>query len=203
MPRDTRPLDYCRRPGCMGVATRGGCCEQHREYAYESGEEVVEKRTIYPYTTIDVTKPTNPKDAIGTEKLPMHLIPGPAKAAMALAFLEGALKYGKYNWRVAGVRTSIYLDAMERHLEKYKNGENCDPVTGVPHLASIMACCAIIIDASVHEKLNDDRPPSGPTSDYIDSLAQNVRHLQGVFAGENPHQYTIEDTCYGLETEQS
>jgi hypothetical protein len=79
------------------------------------------KKTLRPGLTINVTKPTNPKDAIGTEKLPMHLIPGSAKATMALAFLEGALKYGKYNWRVAGVRASIYLDAMERHLEKFKN----------------------------------------------------------------------------------
>lgn len=148
------------------------------------------------------TKDTNPKDAIGSKKLPMHLIPGTAKAAMALAFLEGALKYGKYNWRVAGVRASIYLDAMQRHLEKFKDGEDCDPETGVPHLGSIMACAAILIDASVFEKLNDDRPPSGPVGEYIDSLQENVRHLQEFFADKNPRQYTIEDTCYGLETEQ-
>lgn len=161
------------------------------------------KKTLRPGLTINITKPTNPKDAIGTEKLPMHLIPGSAKATMALAFLEGALKYGKYNWRVAGVRASIYLDAMERHLEKFKNGENCDPVTGVPHLGSIMACAAIIIDAGLCEKLNDDRPPTAPVSGQIDSLATCVRHLQEVFAEHDPHQYTIEDSCYGLETEQS
>lgn len=146
-------------------------------------------------------KPTNPKDAIGGKKLPMHLVPGSAKAVMALAFLEGALKYGKYNWCVAGVRASIYLDAMERHLEKFKSGENCDPVTGVPHLGSIMACCAIIIDAGIHEMLNDDRPPSGPVAQYIDGLQENVRHLQQVFADCDPHQCTIEDTRYDLETE--
>ena len=139
-------------------------------------------------------KDTNPKDAIGSTKLPMHLIPGSAKAWLALAFLEGALKYGKYNWRVAGVRASIYLDAMERHLEKYKNGEWDDAQTGVPHLASIMACAAIILDAESVGKLTDDRPPKGDESDLIDSLIESVGYLQNLYEGESPHQYTIEDS---------
>lgn len=139
-------------------------------------------------------KDTNPKDAIGSTKLPMHLIPGTAKAALALAFLEGALKYGKYNWRVAGVRASIYSDALERHLEKWKNGEDEDPHTRVPHLASIMACAAILIDAALVGKLTDDRPPRAPASEYIDTLATHVAYLKDLYEGENPHQYTIEDS---------
>lgn len=141
-----------------------------------------------------VTKETNPKDAIGVTKLPMHLIPGTAKAHLAIAFLEGALKYGKYNWRVAGIRNSIYLDAMERHYEKYKNGEDRDPITLVPHLASIMACCAIILDAKECGKLTDDRPPIAPASELIDQLAETVRYLQQLYTNESPHQYTIEDS---------
>lgn len=143
------------------------------------------------------TKPTNPKDAIGTTKLPMHLIPSTAKAAMALAYLEGALKYGKYNWRAAGVRSSVYLDALERHLEKFKNGEDSDPETGVPHLGSIMACCGILLDAALCGKLTDDRPPVAPVAGYIDSLTHTVRHLQKVFEGHTPHQYTIQDSFSG------
>jgi len=138
-------------------------------------------------------KPSNPKDAIGVSKVPMHLTPGSAKAYMAMAFLEGALKYGKYNWRVAGVRTSIYLDAMERHMEKFKNGEDVDEKTKVPHLASIMACCAIILDASLVGKLNDDRPPRAPVSELLDDLGSHVKHLQELFSDHTPHQYTLED----------
>lgn len=139
------------------------------------------------------TKDTNPKDAIGSSKLPMHLIPGTAKAYLAIAFLEGALKYGKYNWRVAGVRVSIYLDAMERHMEKFKNGEWSDPVTHVPHLASVMACSAIILDADAVGKLTDDRPPHGAETKVIDALQNEVLYLQGLYAGENPTQFTIEE----------
>ncbi len=139
------------------------------------------------------SKKTNPKDAIGVSKVPMHLIPGSAKAYLAIAFLEGALKYGKYNWRIAGVRTSIYLDAIERHYEKFKNGEDEDQVTKVPHLASIMACCAIILDANLVGKLNDDRPPRAPVSQLLDDLGDEIKHLQELFKDNSPHQYTLED----------
>jgi hypothetical protein len=127
-------------------------------------------------------------------KTPMHLVPGSAKAYLAMAFLEGALKYGKYNWRRAGVRNSIYLDAMERHYEKYKNGENLDEQTKVPHLASIMACCAIILDADLCGKLTDDRPPAADVSGLLDNLTEHVAYLKDVFKDHNPHQHTIEDT---------
>ena len=139
-------------------------------------------------------KESNPKDAIGSSKLPMHLVPGSAKAFLTLGFLEGALKYGKYNWRIAGVRCSIYLDAMERHMEKYKNGEDVDPVTKVPHLASVMACCAIILDAGIVGKLTDDRPPRAPVSNLIDSMVADVQYLKNLYEGDNPRQYTIEDS---------
>lgn len=143
-------------------------------------------------------KATNPKDAIGCKKLPMHLVPKTAMAYLALAMTEGALKYGKYNWRVAGVRSSIYLDAVERHLAKLTDGEWADNVTGVPHLASIMACCAITLDAKEVHKLNDDRPPVAHTSELIDTLAHHVTHLQQLFANCNPHQNTILDALPAL-----
>lgn len=140
------------------------------------------------------TKDTNPKDAIGSTKLDMGLVPDTAVASMALAFTEGALKYGRYNWRVAGVRSSIYHAAARRHMAKWWNGENCDPTTGVPHLASIMACCAILLDAASMGKLADDRPPSNlgvPVA--IDYSALTVEALMRTFQEHHPHQYTIAD----------
>ncbi len=125
-----------------------------------------------------IAEGNNPKDAIGATKLPLHLIPGTAKTYMALALLEGALKYGKYNWRVAGVRASIYIDALERHTEKWKDGQETDPKTGVPHLASVMACAGIILDARACGMLTDDRPPRAPTAEIIDAMAPVVRYLQ-------------------------
>ena len=110
-----------------------------------------------------------------------------------LAFTEGALKYGRYNWRIAGVRSSIYHGAARRHLAKYWNGESVDPQTGVPHLASVMACCAILLDAGECGKVTDDRPPAAPLASQIDKLEAQVKALVGQFKDYAPHQYTIED----------
>lgn len=139
-------------------------------------------------------KLTNPKDAIGTTKLSMGLVPDTIKAHVALAFLEGALKYGRYNWRIAGVRSSIYHDALERHLAKWWNGQDEDPTTRVKHLASVIACAGIILDAELCGKLNDDRPPAVPMDELIDELPELVAHLQEVFKDHNPKQYTIADS---------
>ena len=141
------------------------------------------------------TKPSNPKDAIGSKKLAMHLVPSIVQVYAALGFTEGALKYGKYNWRVAGVRMSIYLDAMYRHIAKLQNGEWADKKTKVPHLASIIACAGIIADARASGKLTDDRPPTqDELSLLIDVEGMEITtHLQQLFKDHTPHQHTILD----------
>lgn len=140
------------------------------------------------------TKPTNPKDLIGSKKLMLGLVPDTITAHVALAFLEGALKYGRYNWRIAGVRSSIYNDAMERHRAKWWNGENADPATRVRHLANIIACAGILLDAELCGMLNDDRPPAAPIGDFIDREACDVAaHLRELFKDHSPKQYTIAD----------
>ncbi len=119
-----------------------------------------------------MVKSTNPKDRIATDKLPLDLVPDTISAFAALAFAEGAAKYGAYNWRVAGVRASIYRAALDRHLKSWWNGENEDPFTGVPHLASIIACAGILLDAEIAGKLTDDRPPVVPLGEprYVDGI---------------------------------
>lgn len=144
------------------------------------------------YQTGD-SKPTNPKDAVGSDKLPLHLVPSALNIYASLAFLEGALKYGCYNWRVAGVRMSIYLAALERHFQKFKDGEWADEKTGVPHLSSMLACIGIILDAKLVGKLTDDRPPVAPTADLIASLEAHVPRLKELFKDHHPHQHTIQD----------
>jgi len=152
--------------------------------------ELVPKDEEPIYADLPDTKATNPKDAIGSTKLGMDVVPDTAKVYMALAFTEGALKYGKFNWRVAGVRASIYKAALERHLAKYWNGEWADPKTGVPHLASVMACAAIIMDANAAGKLTDDRPPAINLASIIDGLEPAVAHLKDLFKDHNPHHHT-------------
>jgi len=139
-------------------------------------------------------KPTNPKDAVGSDKLPLELVPDTIEAEVVLAYLEGALKYGRFNWRVAGVRSSIYRAALRRHLMRWWNGEDRDQKTRVKHLASVIACAGILLDAELCGKLTDDRPPSAPIGRLIDDAGEVVAHLKEVFKGHSPKHYTIADS---------
>lgn len=139
-------------------------------------------------------KPSNPKDAIGTDKAPLHLIPTTAKPEIALACLEGSLKYGTANWREVGVKASIYRDAIERHLDKWWEGEDFDPDTKVLHLASIVANASILMDAKLAGKLHDNRPipcgEEGRARKAMDDIQDRVKHLRQLFADKSPHHHT-------------
>lgn len=138
-------------------------------------------------------KPSNPKDVIGDTKVPLWLLSPIAKIHWALAQFAGLLKYGAWNWRVAGVRTSVYLSAIERHIEGYKSGEECDPTDGTKHLGNIMACCAILMDAQEAGMLTDDRPPSvNHRSAIAESEALMVK-LKEQYKDRTPRHWTIRD----------
>lgn len=144
-----------------------------------------------------VTKPSNPKDIVGSRKGPLELVPDTIEVMAVEAFLEGALKYGRYNWRICGVRASIYYAATKRHLKKWWNGQNADPLTRVGHLKSVLACVGIMLDAELYGMLEDDRPPCPDPDAFarmLDDMEVQVAHLKALFAKENPRQYTIKDT---------
>lgn len=138
----------------------------------------------------DLTKSSNPKEAFGDAKMPMDLLPDTATVQFNLAFLEGALKYGQYNWRVAGVKVSTYVRAARRHLSKFWNGKDVDPVTLVHELASVGACCAIMLDAIACGKLTDDRPPHADMERALADAAKVAAHLKQLFKDHSPPQYT-------------
>jgi hypothetical protein len=146
-----------------------------------------------PGSADPVLKPTNPKDAIGSSKLPLHLWPGTATAMGCLGLLDGALKYGRSNFREIGVRASIYVDAASRHLTKWFEGQDNDPDSGLPHLSHALACIAIIVDAEAAGKLNDDRMVQGGYLELVDRLTPHVARLKALHADKNPKHYTIAD----------
>lgn len=142
---------------------------------------------------MDNIKDTNPKDIVGQTKCPLDVVPDTISVEAAPAFLEGALKYGRYNWRVSGVRASVYKSALERHIKKWWNGENYDEDTHVKHLANAIACLGIILDAELCGKLEDDRPPKAPLSSLINQQTTLVEHLKIIFKDATPKHYTIHD----------
>lgn len=107
-----------------------------------------------------VTKESNPKDAVGVKKVPFSTLPAGPAAETALAMLEGALKYGRHNYRAVGVRTSVYYDAALRHLTAFWEGQNIDPESGLPHVVKAIACLFVLRDSQLIGNVVDDRPPS-------------------------------------------
>lgn len=138
-------------------------------------------------------KNTNPKDLIGSDKMPLHLFPQTAVIYGALALLDGALKYGRSNWRVAGVRASIYYDATLRHLNKWFEGEDIDSDSGLSHLSHALACLAIIVDALEAGKLKDDRMYPIGYEKTLAKMTEHVKRLKEKYKDKNPKHYTIED----------
>lgn len=141
-------------------------------------------------------KDTNPKDAIAIDKLPMHLVSPIIKAYQAIAHYLGNVKYGAWNYRVAGVRNSIYKSALERHVDAWWEGEDYDPTDGTPHLANAQACLNILIEGQYTPSTVDDRPPSrrkelAAVRAEFEALMPKLREK---YADKSPRHYTIADS---------
>lgn len=104
--------------------------------------------------------------------------------------LDGALKYGRANFRAVGVKASIYIDALKRHTNAYFEGEERDPDSGLPHLAHALACIAILIDAEAAGKLTDDRQFPGGYRALVDRLTPEVARLKAKHKDRDPKHYT-------------
>lgn len=117
------------------------------------------------------TKPSNPKDSVGIKKVPFSTVPSEVTAEVGLAMLEGALKYGRHNYRAVGVRASVYYDAALRHLTSFWEGQDLDPDSGLPHIVKCLACLYVLRDSQRMGNWTDDRPPKLPSNDtWVASL---------------------------------
>lgn len=101
---------------------------------------------------------TNPKTAVGMAKPALHAIPPVALLHLGAAMMDGKAKYGLTNWREHRITMGVYYDAMLRHLLAWWDGEDGAPDSGHHHLAHVMACAAIVLDAESMGRVNDDRP---------------------------------------------
>lgn len=112
--------------------------------------------------TQDNTKPSNPKDAVGSRKAGLSCVPMPPLFEVGLALQEGARKYGRHNYRAIGVRGSVYFDAAMRHLSQWWEGEDLDPDSGVSHVSKAIAGLLVLRDSMIQDNWTDDRPPTAP-----------------------------------------
>ncbi|WP_024517062.1 dATP/dGTP diphosphohydrolase domain-containing protein [Bradyrhizobium sp. Tv2a-2] len=124
----------------------------------------------------------NPKDLVGVKKVDLSLFPSIAHAHGAHAFMDGARKYGPYNWRENAVLARIYLAAAKRHLDYWEAGEETAKDSGVHHLGHAMACLAILLDAQATGNLIDNRPKSPDLIKAFDALNDAVKAAQEALA---------------------
>ena len=117
----------------------------------------------------------NPKAAMGRQKVRYCFTPPIFRAAVALVMELGARKYGPFNWRKDPVRATDYVDAIQRHLDAWTDGEDLDPESKVSHLAHIAACCAVLMDAEANKTMIDDRFKGHVISDFYARVAGKAR----------------------------
>lgn len=112
-------------------------------------------------------KESNPKDAVGVKKVPLHVVSSPVLMEIGLAMLEGDRKYGGHNYRVAGVRASVYYDALMRHAMSWWEGEDTDPDSGLSHITKALSTLTVLRDAMLNDMWTDDRPPKVKNQNWV------------------------------------
>ena len=112
-------------------------------------------------------KDTNPKDSIGIKKVSLSVLPAQVLMEIGLALMEGGRKYGVSNYRVAGVRASVYYDASMRHLMSWWEGQDIDPDSGLSHVTKAIAGLTVLRDSMLNDMCNDDRPPKVKNLEFI------------------------------------
>lgn len=141
-----------------------------------------------PPSSAKTTKPTNPKDMVGIAKAPMSTVSAAVMAEVGVAMMEGALKYGRHNYRASGVRSSVYYDATLRHLMSWWEGEDLDPDSRMSHITKAITSLVVLRDAMIQGMVEDDRPPRSP--DFYKRLNTLAAELLEQYGDRNPTHYT-------------
>jgi len=153
-----------------------GCPKQVVACNMESDGVSQLERVAQAYKENNV-KPSNPKDALGIRKPPQSTLPQNVLAEVGVAMLEGALKYGRHNFRVIGVRGSVYYDAARRHIDSWWEGEDIDPDSGMNHITKAITSLVVLRDAMLNNMWTDDRPPKSDVAGHRLALMELVEKL--------------------------
>ena len=78
-----------------------------------------------------------------TGKTRLDLLPPEAIRALGEVLTYGAEKYGPNNWR--GVEAERYEAALLRHWLAWREGEELDAESGLPHLWHVLCNAAFLV----------------------------------------------------------
>lgn len=90
-------------------------------------------------------------------KLPYHLIPEDALEQVAAILGEGAKKYAARNWQRGLMWDEGCAASLQRHLAKWKMGEDVDPDDGMLHIAKVMVNAMFLTHFYLQGTGQDDR----------------------------------------------
>lgn len=169
------------------------------EYGYqEICREIVKDDPVKIPQSSNVS---NPKDSVGTRKWRQFCtVPFTVMWEVGVAMLEGALKYGRHNYRDSGIRATVYIDAAMGHLSQWWEGEDIDPDSKLSHITKAITSLVVLRDAMLQEQFIDDRPYKSNVSKIRDELQTRVEELLDKYP--NPAAPFIEnnrkvDVCFG------
>lgn len=140
----------------------------------------------------EVKKDNNPKDLLGLGKPPMSTVSQLVLMEVGVAMLEGAEKYGRHNYRAVGVRSSVYYDAAQRHLNAWWEGQDTDPQSGMNHITKAITSLVVLRDAMIMGMVTDDRPPVlQGLEGFLKDLEEKVKNIKATYGHLEPTHYTM------------
>lgn len=119
---------------------------------------------------------SDPKAAMGVHKFPMSAVPACVIGEVGVAMLEGALKYGAFNYRKTGIEASTYYDAVNRHIKAWWEGEDYDADSGMSHIIKAITTLIVMRDSMINGNLVDNRPPKAKEG-WAEELNQKTKEL--------------------------
>ena len=172
------PYDEEWTDSTTGFERRHTPAVKRMKYRRPVNADVISKPTVAEHV-----KDTNPKDAIGCTKPPIANVPLSVISEVGMALAEGQYKYGGYNWRVIGVRASVYWDATFRHMKAWWEGEDTDPDSQLNHVTKAISALTVLRDAMIQGNWTDDRPPRSKqtakaVSDQYKQMLERLKSLQ-------------------------
>ncbi len=93
----------------------------------------------------------------GQKTARFDLIPAGPLWAVAELYGRGAAKYEDRNWE-KGYDWSLSFAALQRHAWSFWAGQDTDPETGLPHMASVIFHAMALIEFATTHPGFDDRP---------------------------------------------
>ena len=123
------------------------------------------------------------KQAPGRLKYSMSVIPPQVLAEVQVAMLEGAIKYGPFNWRETQIYYSDYYNPAFRHLMAWWEGEDNDQASQLSHITKTITSLIVLRDAMMCGTAIDDRPSvcaydqssTEQWDEHINLLTENLR----------------------------